>query len=171
MCLHVWSIYRYSGSQLNQYSRCLQYLGKVFMFCSSLICSGSEPFRLEEQLMSTEGLIFLITNPVTPLGNSANINWSDLPRFLNYCPNLGSISNSLQSDLPSDLVNFGLKLSDMFISELYLLFMIFFTVNSSIFTLIWSIANLISRSSCVLDLFREPHMCCWQQVVPPPELC
>ena len=34
-----------------------------------LICSGSEPFRPEEQLLSTEGDIFLITNLVTPLGN------------------------------------------------------------------------------------------------------
>ena len=33
----------------------------------SLICSGSEPFRLEEQLLSAEGALFLITNLETPL--------------------------------------------------------------------------------------------------------
>ena len=47
------------------------------------------------------------------------------------------VSNSLQSDLPSDLVKFGLKLSDLFRSELFRPYMLFFTVNSSVFTLIW----------------------------------
>ena len=35
----------------------------------SFICSGSEPFRPEEQLLSTEGEIFLLTNMTTLLGN------------------------------------------------------------------------------------------------------
>ena len=132
MCLHVWSVCRYMASKSKQYSRCLLYLGKVFILCRSLICSGSEPFRPEEQLLSTKGAIFLTTNMATPLGNSANLSWYDLPQFLNSCLNLGSISNSLQSDLPSDLVNFGLKLSDMFRSELFRIYMLFFTVNSSV---------------------------------------
>ena len=34
----------------------------------SLICFGFEPFRPDEQLLSTEGDIFLITNLATPLG-------------------------------------------------------------------------------------------------------
>ena len=38
----------------------------------SLICSGFEPFRPEEQLLSTEGALFLIINLVTPLGNKEN---------------------------------------------------------------------------------------------------
>ena len=54
----------------------------------SLICSRSEPFRPEEQLLSVEGAIFLITNLVTPLGKYSynliiNI-WSDIPQFLNH---------------------------------------------------------------------------------------
>ena len=70
----------------------------------SLICSGYEPFRPEEQLLSTEGAIFRITNMVTPLGRSENLSWSNLPQSLNSCLNPGSISNSLQLDLPFDLV-------------------------------------------------------------------
>ena len=132
----------------------------------SLICSGFEPFKPEEQLLSAKGAIFLTTDLVTPLGNSENLSWSDLPQFLKSCPNPGSISNSLQSDFPSDSVSFGLKLLDLFISELFQPFMLFFTVNPSIFSLIWSISNLIFHSSCVLDLFREPHMCLWQGAVP-----
>ena len=38
----------------------------------SLICSGFEPFRPEEQLLSTEGHIFLITNLATPLGKDSS---------------------------------------------------------------------------------------------------
>ena len=79
-------------------------------------------------------------------GFSANLSWSDLPQFLNSYLNPGSISNSLESDLPSELVNFGLKLSDLFRFELFQLYMLFFTVNPSIFSLIWSISNLIFRS-------------------------
>ena len=169
MCLHVWYVCRYTGSQSKQYSRCLQYSGKVFILFRSLICSGSEPFRPEEQLMSAEGAIFLITNLATPLGNSANLSWSDLPQFLNYCLNLGSISNSLQSDLPSDSVNFGLKLSDMFRSELFQLYMFFSTVNPSIFSLIWSIYDLTFVLLCVLDLYKEPFLCSWREAVPPPK--
>ena len=169
MCLHVWSICRYTGSQSKQYSRCLRNSGKVFMLCQSLSCFGSEPFRPEEQLLSAEGAIFLITNMATLLGSSAYLSWSDLPQFLNSCPNPGSISNSLQSDFPFDSVNFGFKLSDLFRSEVFLLFMLFFTVNPSVFSLIWSISNLIFRSPCVLDLYREPHMYLWQGAVPPPE--
>ena len=61
MCLHVWSGCRYTGSLSKQHSRCLRHLGRVFILCRSLICSGSEPFRPEEQLLSTEGEIFLLT--------------------------------------------------------------------------------------------------------------
>ena len=162
---------RYTGSSSKNYSRRLQHSGKFFTLCRSLIGSGSEPFILEEQLLSVEGAIFPITNLETLLGNKANFSWFDLPQPLNSYLNPSSISNSLRSDLPSDLVDFGLKLSNLFISELFQLYMLFFTINSSIFTLIWSIFNLISCSPYVLDLFREPHMCCWKQVVPPPELC
>ena len=56
------------------------------------------------------------------------------------------IYNSLQSDLSSDLVKFGLKLSDLFRSELPWLYMLCFIVNSSVFTLIWENFNLKSRS-------------------------
>ena len=171
MCFNVWSICRYIGSLLKKHSRCLRYLGKVLILGHSLICSGSEPFRPEEQLMSAEGAIFLITNLATPLGINADFSWSDIPQSLNYCPNPGSISNSLQSDQPSELMNFGFKLSNLFRSELFRLYMLFFTVNSSIFSLIWSISNLIFRSPCVMDLFKEPLMLCWQQAVPSPELC
>ena len=109
MCLHVWYVCRYIGSLLKQHSRCLWNPGKVFILCHSLICSGSEPFRPEEQLLFAEGEIFLVPNLATLLGNSTYISWYDLPQFLNSCLNPGSISNSLQSDLPCDLVNFGLK--------------------------------------------------------------
>ena len=101
---HIWRL-RWGT---NHYSRCLQHSGKVFILCCSFICSGSEPFKPKEHLLSAEGAIFL-TNLANLLGNKANFSWSDLPRSLNPCSNLGSISNSLQSDLPSDLVNFGLN--------------------------------------------------------------
>ena len=53
---------RYTNSSSKHYSRCLQYSGKVFILCHSLICSGrSEPFRPEEQLLSIEGAILLTT--------------------------------------------------------------------------------------------------------------
>ena len=113
MCLYVWSSCRYTSSLSKEHSRCIRHPGRVFILCHSLICSGSEPFRPEEQLLSAEGEIFLVTNMVTLLGSSAYISWSDLPHFLNSCLNLGSISNSLQSNLPSDSVNFGLKLLDL----------------------------------------------------------
>ena len=87
MCLYVWYVCRYIGSQSKQYSRCLQHSGKVFILCCSLICSGFEPFRLEKQLLSIEGEIFLVTNMATPLGNEANLSWSDLPQSLNTFPN------------------------------------------------------------------------------------
>ena len=53
---------RHIGSSSKHYSRCLQHLGEVFILCRSLICSGSEPFRPDEQLLSTEGAIFLTTS-------------------------------------------------------------------------------------------------------------
>ena len=165
MCFFVWYVSRYTGSWSKKYS------GKVFILCCSLIFYRSEPFRPKQQLFSVEGAIFLITNLATPLGKKANFSWSNFPRSLNPCLNPSSISNSLQSDLPSDSVDFGLKLSDLFRSELFQLFMLFFTINPSIFSLIWSISNLIFHSPCVLDLFRELLMRCWQQAVPPPELC
>ena len=65
MCLHVWSICRYTGSLSKNHFRCLRHLGKVSIICRSLICFGSEPFRLEEQLLSAEGEIFLLTNLAT----------------------------------------------------------------------------------------------------------
>ena len=145
MCLHVWSVCRYTSSLLKQHSRCLWHPGNVFILCHSLICSGSEPFRPEE-LLSTEGEIFLVTNMATLLGIYTYISWSDLPQFLNSCPNPGSISNSLQWDLLSDSVNFGLKLLDLSRSELFQPFMLFFIVNLSVFTLIWSFSYLICRS-------------------------
>ena len=74
------------------------------------------------------------------------ISWSDLPRLLNSYPNLGSISNSLQSDLLFDWVNFGLKLSNLFRYELFQLFMLFLTINPSIFALILSFSDLICHS-------------------------
>ena len=137
MCLDVWSVYRYTGSLSKQHSKCLQHPGKVFILCHSLICSRSEPFKQEEQLLFTEGEIFLVTNLATPLGIDTYISWFDLPQFLNSCSNPGSISNSLQSDLLSDSVNFGLKLSDLLRSEVFQLFMLFFTHNLLVFTLIW----------------------------------
>ena len=152
---------RYIGLSSKHYFRCLQHSGKVFILCRSLICSTSEPFKPEEQILSAEGAIFLTTNLATPLGNKANFSWYDIPQSLNPCSKPGSISNSLESDLSSDLLNFGLKLSDLFRSELFQIYMLFFTVNPSIFSLIWSISNLIFHSPFVLDLFREPHMCCW----------
>ena len=119
MFLHVWSSCMYTGLILKQYSRCLRNPGRVFILCYSLICSRSEPFRPEEQLLSAECEIFLVTNMVTPLGTSTYINWSDLPQFFNSCLNPGSFSNSLQSDLLSDLVDFGLKLPDLSRYELF----------------------------------------------------
>ena len=74
------------------------------------------------------------------------ISWFDLPQSLNPCLNPGSISNSLQSDLPSNLVNFGLKLPDLSRSELFQPFMLFFILNLSFFTLIWSFSDLIYHS-------------------------
>ena len=118
----------FAGTQVPYWrnSRCLRHSRKVFILYRSLICSRSEPFRPEEQLLSAEGEIFLVTNLVTPQGIDTYISWSDIPQFLNSCSNPGSISNSLQSDLQSDSVNFGLKLLDMFRSEVFQLFMLFF---------------------------------------------
>ena len=90
MFLFVWHVYRYTDSSSNHYSRCLQHLGKVFILCHSLICSGFEPFRLEEQLLSVEGAIFLTTNLETSLGNKENFSWSNLPQSLKTCLNLSS---------------------------------------------------------------------------------
>ena len=137
----VWSICRYTGSLLKQHSRCLRHPERAFIFCS-----GSEPFRPEEQLLSAEDEIFLFTNLETPPGIDMYISWYDLPQFFNSCLNLGSISNSLQSDLLSDSVNFGLKLPDMSRSKLFWPFMLFFILNLSVFTLIWSFSDLICRS-------------------------
>ena len=78
MCLHVWSIWRYIGSLSKQHSRCLWHPGRVFILCRSLIFSRSEPFRPEEQLLFTEGDIFLVTNLATLLG-SMSFSWSNLP--------------------------------------------------------------------------------------------
>ena len=69
MCLHVWSGCRYTGSISKQHSRCLWHPRRVFILCHSLICSGFEPFRPEEQLLSAEDEILLLTNLVTPLVN------------------------------------------------------------------------------------------------------
>ena len=79
-------------------------------------------------------------------GLETYISWSDLPQFLNSCLNLGPISNSLQSDLLSDSMNFGLKLLDLLRFEVFQLFMLFITLNILFFTLIWSSSNLICRS-------------------------
>ena len=61
MCLRVWSDCRYIGSLSKQHSKCLQHPWRVFILYRSLICSGSKPFRPEEQLLSVEGEIFLLT--------------------------------------------------------------------------------------------------------------
>ena len=74
------------------------------------------------------------------------ISWSDLPQFFNSCSNPGSFSNSLQSDLLFDSVDFGLKLPDLSRSKLFRPFMLFFILNPSFFSLIWSISNLIFHS-------------------------
>ena len=58
------------------------------------------------------------------------ISWSDLPQFFNSCPNSGSFSNSLQSDLLSDSVNLGLKLPDLFRSKSFWPFMLCFYTKS-----------------------------------------
>ena len=159
---------RYIGLSSKHYSRCLQHSGKVFIVCRSLICFGSEWFRPEEQLLPTEGSIFLITNLVTLLGNKENFSWSNIPQFLNSCLNLGSISNSLQSDLPSDSVNFGLKLLDLnyfdflcsFLLSIHRCFPWFGQFLTLSFVLLF-----------VLDIFMEPYLCCWKKSVPPPEPC
>ena len=169
MCLHVWSICRYIGSLSKKHSMCLRYPGRVFILCCSLICSGSEPFRPEEQLLSAEGEIFLVTNLANPLGN-----WY-IYQLIWYSLVLGLLSES-KLHLQLSSVRSAIWLSEFWfetfrsiqiwtISTLYALFY----VNSSIFALIGSISNLISRSPCVLDLFREPHMFCWQGAMPPPE--
>ena len=72
--------------------------------------------------------------------------WYDLPQFFNSCLNLGSFSNSLQLDLLSDSMDFGLKLLDLSRYELFWPFMLFLTLNLSVFTLILSFSNLICRS-------------------------
>ena len=79
-------------------------------------------------------------------GMNIRISWSDLPHLFKSCPNPSSISDSLQSDLLSYPVYFGLKLLDLSRSELFRPFVLFFTVNLSAFTLIWNFYDLICRS-------------------------
>ena len=160
--------------QQKHYSKCLQYSWKVFILCRSLICFGFEPFRLEEQLLSVEGAIFLIRISTVYIYSSSleDFNYSILTILLNrvfvfdflvseisFYVNPGSFSNSLQSDLLFESVDFGLKLPDLSRSELFRPFMLFFILNLSVFTLIWSFSDLICHFLCVLDFYREPRLC------------
>ena len=80
MCLRVWSNCRYIGSLSKQHSKCLWHPGRVFILFHSLICSRSKPFRLEEQLLSAEGEIFLLTRRIWLSGHllriePSNVKW------------------------------------------------------------------------------------------------
>ena len=84
----------------------------------SFICCGSEPFRPVEHLTVHRRWNILANKSGDSTGELCNSD-SDLPQFFNSCPNPGSFSNSLQSDLLSDLVYLGLKLPNLFRSELF----------------------------------------------------
>ena len=93
----------------------------------SSICSRFEQFRPVEHLVVRRRWNI-------PANKSRDSRWgidiciscSDLPQFFNSYPNLGSFSNSLQSDLLSDLVYLVLKLPDLFRSESFRPFMLCF---------------------------------------------
>ena len=162
MHLCVWSGCRYTSLLSNQHSRCLRLPGGVFILCRSLICSGFEPFRPEEQLLSAEGEIFLVTNLVTPLGNRYiyQLLWSS---------SILELLSESRLHLQFSLVRFAIWLSEFWFetfgsvhiwiiltfNALFLLSIHQFFPWSDQF-LTWSFVLL-----CVLDLFREPHMCCW----------
>ena len=96
MCLHVWSSCRYIGLLSKQNSRFLRHPERVFILCRSLICSGSEPFIPEEQLLSAEGEIFLLTVSIycmMELRTSLHVSimhprhhssWTGIPFLLGY---------------------------------------------------------------------------------------
>ena len=143
----------------------------VFILCRSLICSGSEPFRPEEQLLSAEGEIFLLTNLATPLGNIyiyilvdlIFLNSSTLVRIQAPSPTLSSQICYLTQwilvwnfQICLDLNYFNLLCSFLFsIYQFLPWFDLFLT---------WYVILL-----CVLDLYKEALLCSWREAVAPPE--
>ena len=108
--------------------------GRVFNLCPSFVLDVNHSDQWNT-LLSAEGEKFHLTNLETLLGNRDmyQLFWSSSD--LNSCPNPGSFSNSLQSDLLSDLVLLGLKLPDLFKYESFQSFVLCFYTQSSSFDL------------------------------------
>ena len=134
------------------------------------ICSRSEPFRPEEQILSAEGEIFLLTNLVTPLGNEYmyQLIWSSSVLQLLSKSRLLLQLSSVRSAIW--LNEFGFETAGTvqiwIISTFYALF---FILNLLAFTPMRSFSDLIYRSLCVLVFYREPFLCSVWGAVPPPE--
>ena len=116
------------------YSRYLQRLGRVLNLYPLFVLDINHSDQWNT-LLSAGGEIFQLTNLVTILGNRYMYQLFRFSSVLNSCPNPGSFSNCLQSDLLSDLVNLGLKFPNLFISESFRPFMLCFHTQSSSFFL------------------------------------
>ena len=127
MCLIFFKVHRVTIEA--SHSRYLRPPGRVFNLCCSFVFDLNHSDQWNT-LLSIGGEIFQLTNLATPLGNRDmyELFWSS--SVLNSCLNPGSFSNSLQSDLLSDLVNLGLKLLDLFRSESFQPFMLYFYTQS-----------------------------------------
>ena len=122
-----------TGTQVyywSMHSRYLQYLGRVFILCCSFVLDLNHSdqrnkFCLQKVKYSCLQIWWL------RWGIDICISWSNLPQSFKSCLNPGFFSNSLQSDLLSDSVDFGLKLPDLSRSELF--------IDMNYFNLLWSL--------------------------------
>ena len=118
------------------HSRYLRRPGRVFILCRSSVLDLNHSDKWNT-LLSIEGEIFLLTNLATPLGNRYMYQLICSSSVLQLC----SFSNSLQSDLLSNSLDFGLKFPDPSRSELFRPYMLSFILILAVFTLIWSFLN------------------------------
>ena len=107
------------------YSRYLQCLGRFFNICPLFVLDLNHSDQWNT-LLSAGGEIFQLTNLVTLLGISCiQLFWSS--SVYNSCMNPSSIFfNSFKWDLLSNLYYLGLKFPDLFISESFRFFMLFY---------------------------------------------
>ena len=99
-------------------SRYLRYPGRVFILCRPFVLDVNHsdqrnnfcPQKVKYSCLQIWWLHW---------GVDMCISWYDLPQFFNSCPNPSSFSNSLQSDLLSNSVDFGLKPPDLSRSKLF----------------------------------------------------
>ena len=158
VCWSLSQVHRVTIEALH--SRYLRHLRRVFNLCPLFVLDLNHSDQWNT-LLSTGSEIFQLTNLATSMGNRYmyQLFWSS--SVLNSCPNLGSFSNSLQSDLLSDLVNLGLKLPDLFRSESFQSFMPYFhTQSSSIHRDLVFFWLDLSFSLCFGHLYGiEPMLC------------